>query len=320
MEERISVFRQAAYSLKVMKRSSGRGEKVRAAASSAGAADAAFELHEDFGKGQHPDADGDERDAPLKLHDAEGQAGQGGNGLDAHRADKHPGGGRDEPPGDGFGTEPGDDGHGHADEREDFRRPHVQGYGGQRRGHEDQHEGGEGVARHRGVESHAQGLFPLALRGERVAVPRGGRGLGRSGGVQQHARDRAAEKGTLVQPHQKADGGDGGHVIGKRDAQGNGHRAVDARDGARDHPRDHAEQHEEHVGDLERLAQSGKNHIKHLFLRRSGHGHAKPETHDGVDRQHRERGHQREGQRAALAAEILDDGHESHTSRDEADP
>ena len=112
------------------------------------AAELLLKLDDDFRKGQHPDAHGDQGDTPLKRDDVEGQAGQSRDGLDAHCPDQHAKGGRDEAPEQGPGAQPRNDGHGHADECENFRRPHIEGHGRQRCGHEDEYQRREGVARH----------------------------------------------------------------------------------------------------------------------------------------------------------------------------
>ena len=148
----------------------------------------------------------------------------------------------------GFCSQSGDDGHGHADQSKNFRRPHVQGHCGQRRGHQNKHHGGKGVAGHRSIQGHAQCLFALALHGQGIAIPGGGGGFGRARRVQQHSGDGSAEECALVQAHQKADGRHGRHVIGQGNAKGYGHGAVDAGYGPGDHASDHAQQHKEQIG------------------------------------------------------------------------
>lgn len=189
--------------------------------------------------------------------------GRAETGSNADTAQKHAQGRRHKAAQQGFCPQSGDDGHGHADQGKDFRRPHVQGHCGQRRGHQNEHHGGKGIAGHRGIQGHAQGLFALAPDGQGVAVPGGGGGFGSARRIQQHAGDGPAEERALVQAHQKADGRHGRHVIGQGNAKSYGHGAVDAGNGPGDHAGDHAQQHKEQIGRLQGVRKARKNHVKH---------------------------------------------------------
>ena len=205
-------------------------------------------------QGQQRDHGGQHVNAVLQGIQAEGEAGNTGDGVHAdagHQQADHTG---DDALGQAVAGNAGNQADAQDAHGEVFYRSKVGHQLGDKRCADQQQNGREQTAEHRGEQRSIQCLFDFALLGQRVTVKGSGNGGVGAGGVQGNGTDGTAVHTADVDSQQQDNGGSGVvKGVGQGQHQDNTECNAQARDAANDHAENQAAQDQRHIVQREYL-------------------------------------------------------------------